>query len=312
MNPSLSQRERHRLSQAKYRARKENRILELQQQLETLQRLDSFDMTSVSECTDCPFQTAKLEESMRVLRGLEAHVVALQGEKEALLRQVDHSQTPDSLDDYGIPLPSPGIIADAEVMRAEMQRLPSLRYRQHDIDKLIHIRMEFDTLTDDQSRRIQFLRFEKTKFNLMDACTLLERKRIIEIIEWFRSRHRAAVSPVEEHSVPIPAQAALPAMIRTDLSLSDDMKRIPSLQGAWEVIDRWTEERASWRGLSGNRTQRETQDYILRHNDYVRALAKLCVGDELIQFYLALEVGRTANKHIWDVLYDEALYGTCE
>ncbi|KAJ3062006.1 hypothetical protein HDU98_002076 [Podochytrium sp. JEL0797] len=308
---SAEQRKKHRQAQAKYLANKVDRISQLEQQLNALRRTnDSHHPT----CCYCLKESAKLEQSMTTLRRLRNVVANLEAKKSQLVafNQLPSKSLSADLFSFLTVLPNPveGIIHDIEVVRTELTALPSLR-ENPEVAELIRLRLEFDTLIGDQPRRIQFLKFEHTKFKLMDACTVLERKRVIEIIEWFRSRNRVIVSPVEDSRLSHPAPNApltSPAIqIYKDLSFRENMKRIASLKRVWDVIDYWSDEFHAWKGYTGCRTQRETQDFILRQNDFVRALARMCVGDDLIRFHLALEIGRASNKTLWDTLYREAL-----
>ncbi|KAJ3059859.1 hypothetical protein HDU98_004116, partial [Podochytrium sp. JEL0797] len=60
-------------------------------------------------------------------------------------------------------------------------------------------------------------------------------------------------------------------------------------------------------GFLRERGRREAYDFLFGCTHLIRMLANLCDDDDLIKFYLALEVTRAANKPIWDTLYQEAL-----
>ncbi|KAJ3062328.1 hypothetical protein HDU98_001789 [Podochytrium sp. JEL0797] len=213
-----------------------------------------------------------------------------------------------------IPVPAdPLLIPDVEVVRNELKAIHSLQNSPH-VDELIELRLEVDTMTDPDLRRRQFLRFETSKFKLMDACTILERKSIIKIVELFRSKHPVelmfpSTTPATSLASMKPLRSDPPAVLktRTDLSLEQELLRIQSLSGAKELVERFVGECYSWEGFLRERGPREAYDFLLGCTHLIRMLANLCDDDDLIKFYLALEVTRAANKQIWDTLYQEAL-----
>ncbi|KAJ3059858.1 hypothetical protein HDU98_004115 [Podochytrium sp. JEL0797] len=200
-----------------------------------------------------------------------------------------------------------------DVMRTELKAIHSLQNSPH-VDELIKVRLEIDTMTDPDFRGRQFLRFESTKFKLMDASTLLERKEIINIVELFRSKHQVvlplpSITPTSCLVSPKPLNSYPPTGMKTrmDLSFTQELLQIQSLNGAKELVERFVGECYSWEGFGRERGPKEAYDYLLGCYHLVKMLANLCDDDDLIKFYLALEVTRAANKQIWDTLYQEAL-----
>ncbi|KAJ3069467.1 hypothetical protein HDU98_007459 [Podochytrium sp. JEL0797] len=205
-----------------------------------------------------------------------------------------------------VPVPAdPLLIPDAEVMRNELKAIHSLQNSPH-VDELMKLRLEVNTMTDLDIIRRKFLLFESAKFKLMDASTLLERKSIIKIVELFRSKHPVVLMcPSATPTTSLASMKLLrcdpPAVLktRTDLSLEQELLRIQSLSGAKELVERFVGECYSWEGFTRERGPREAYDFLLGCTHLIRMLANLCDDDDLIKFYLALEVTRAANKQIW-------------
>ncbi|KAJ3058838.1 hypothetical protein HDU98_005110, partial [Podochytrium sp. JEL0797] len=276
-------REKHRHAQAKYLAKKENRIAELLQQVELLTQRRAPPQEQI--CAQCTNEANVLKESMLKLQSLVDMAASLELEKASLLRLSREPRWITSLPPTpAFSIASPpidGINRDLQSMRSQLSSLPSILNNPL-VEDLVKLRLEFDTLTGDQPKRMKSLQFEYTKFKMMDACTLLERRRIVEILEHFHSLHPMYVKPVHDvyHS---PSMTPIPVTAQTDDPMRDQLLRIPSLRNASCLIDRFIDECGSWKGFSGDRTMWETQEYILRQNDFVRSLADLCVGEDLIQ-----------------------------
>ncbi|KAJ3062329.1 hypothetical protein HDU98_001790, partial [Podochytrium sp. JEL0797] len=181
------------------------------------------------------------------------------------------------------------VIPDVEVMRHELKAIHSLETNPH-VDELMNIRLEIDTMTDPDCIRRKFLRFENTKFKLMDASTLLERKSIIKIVEVFRSKHQVvlacpSITPMSCSEGTKPLNCYPPAGMKTrmDLSLTQELLRIESLNGAKKLVERFVGECYSWEGFRRERSPKEAYDFILGSNYLVRTLANLCNDDDLIK-----------------------------
>ncbi|KAJ3069470.1 hypothetical protein HDU98_007462 [Podochytrium sp. JEL0797] len=320
-------------AQIAYRLRKEARITELQQLVEHLERQlqqqrqhghvqgsEPQEPRIVLECANCANQKAKLDQLMTALRSLEEEEIRLVAEKASLPQ--NHAPLPDSTpslvsasaESVANPIVSAtiGVFASAAIasagLRNDFRNISSLRDNPQ-VEQLIELYMGIDAMADAKRKRI-LPKLERIKFKLIDSCNIHERNGVIEILAGFQQRN-----PL--YPVPVPDLDALSTGSKsTDMrvlarverdSIRGIVKAIPSLSASGDVIDLMFDECVTWEGLGGNRTQEETQEYLVKLNGYLQLLSSRCLGGDLIQLHMAMDVGRIANKQIWDTLYDEAL-----
>ncbi|KAJ3066137.1 hypothetical protein HDU98_010541 [Podochytrium sp. JEL0797] len=261
----MSQRESHRQAQARYRAKKEARIAELLQQVEFLNR---HPTNQTRNCLRCVLEEQRLSEAMSYLRELTDKKNLLEARKASLLNHQPQHESVTIVD---------GSLRDLEIMRSELKKLSSLRDSPH-VDELVNMIKEYKR----ERTEIQSLRVDYAKFNVMDTCALLERRNAIEIVEGsfglFRLQTADVISPthIVTTTTAIAPCVVAPVAMRSDFSFTELLMRIPSLRDQREILNRFCEGSWAWQGYSGKRTQKETQDHILRQNNFVRAIAKKC------------------------------------
>ncbi|ORY41708.1 hypothetical protein BCR33DRAFT_338258 [Rhizoclosmatium globosum] len=133
---------------------------------------------------------------------------------------------------YPLPPPSvPAPIPDIEVMRAALKTLPSLQNSPL-VDDLVQLRADLDSITNENEKREQVLKLVATKHKMLDICTILERKRIIEIVEWYRSKNRVEMTLTDQPPVFGPVTYKSKAAEEARDAFRDSLKAIDSLRNA--------------------------------------------------------------------------------
>ncbi|KAI9349616.1 hypothetical protein BDR26DRAFT_852470 [Obelidium mucronatum] len=197
---------------------------------------------------------------------------------------------------------------DFETMRRELKALPSLQFNAH-VDELVDTRMQLDGLTQDQDKQQCVLRLVALKHKLLDSCSIMERKRVLEIIEWFRYRNNNVSVNLtsndriqqimdstdnhhrhhhqQQHQESVHQSSFNPSVVS---AFRDSLLAIPSLHQSIDLIDAFV--KCFWEQNSSNnhnnssttnkeRTSEESRDHALVVMEMTRRLAKQCSGQDL-------------------------------
>ncbi|KAJ3266841.1 hypothetical protein HDU77_009301 [Chytriomyces hyalinus] len=194
---------------------------------------------------------------------------------------------------------------DIDETRKQLVLLPSLADSKH-VDEMLGLFVTQSHFTDKKTIKNMYKRIIAAKYKMLDSCSLLDKQKVIEIIEQFKNKNRKHLSHLRLNAIHERRNSAvhLTAGINTEVAAQlvpfrDSVTSIPSLKGAKQLVDELCSQFTSH--LTCSREEREDKFFALF--ELSSKLQGLCTTEEdRTKFMLCMEMFRQANRRVMDEL----------
>ncbi|KAJ3021038.1 UNVERIFIED_CONTAM: hypothetical protein HDU68_009850 [Siphonaria sp. JEL0065] len=203
---------------------------------------------------------------------------------------------------------------ETESARIALKTVPGI---SQNVDEILDVILQLSTEKKRETIQSLMVRFITLKHKLLDSCTLLDRRTVIEVMEKFKTQNHMHLSyfykslrststtatPEKQEKRPFTDRHK--QILRQFAPFKEAIKTIPSLAGSQDLIQQLCDE-FSHRLLCTDAAERDAK---FVHINYIMGqLQEKCATEEdRTNFMLALELARESNKKQMDDLIQSSL-----